>query len=145
MKLCTKSRTEVHAEPSAPRVRESCARRRILTNAATATPPTTSSYPIHSSDEEDNKRLTILVYTFVTTTIVLLVGDIGLAIKLLIYNCMKTKLSPRPPQCLPLGAVCSKVFSERHSYQPVDSLSLLVVSCHVASSVCHYHVWWARV
>ena len=83
----------------------------LLTNAPSAAiaTPTTSSYPMHSSDKEDNKRLTVLVYTFVTTTIVLLVCVIGLAIKL-IYDCMKTKLSPPPPQSLPLGAVCGKVF-----------------------------------
>ena len=101
----------------------------LLTNAPSAAiaTPTTSSYPIHSSEEEDNKRLTILVYTFVTTTIFLLVCVIALAIKL-IYDCMKTKLSPRPPQSLPLGAVVGKISAERHSYQPVkneDSLSLL--------------------
>ena len=101
----------------------------VAPSAATAT-PTTSSNPTHSSDEEDKdevKRLTILVYTFVTTTFVLLVCVIALAIKL-IYDCMKTKLSPRPSQSLPLGAVGGKISAERRSYQPVkneDSASLL--------------------
>ena len=82
-------------------------------------------------DEEDKdkvKCLSILVYTFVTTTIVLLVCVIALAIKL-IYDCMKTKLSPQKSQSLRLGAVNGKVSAddERQNYQPVkkeDSSSL---------------------
>ena len=91
--------------------------------AATNT-PTTCSYPTSTTTLGDDgykdkvKRLTILVYTFVTTTIVLLVCVIALAIKL-IYDCMKTKLSPRPSQSLPLGAIGGKVSAEIHSYQPL--------------------------
>ena len=89
--------------------------------------PTQSSIVCDEEDKDEVKRLTILVYTFVTTTVVLLVCVFALTIKL-IYDCMKTKLLPRPSQSLPLGAVGGKVSAERHSYQPVekeDSSSLL--------------------
>ena len=103
------------------------------TNQPSPDTPTTCSCPTHSSivcddgDKDEVKRLTILVYTFVTTTVVFLVCVIGLTIKL-IYDCMKTKLSPQPSQSLSLGAVSGKSFSGRHSYEPVkneDSSSLL--------------------
>ena len=96
----------------------------------TVTPPAVidTTTLCDEEDKDEVKRLSILVYTFVTTTIVLLVCVIALAIKL-IYDCMKTKLSHQKSQSLRLGAVSGKVSvdDERQNYQPVkkeDSSSL---------------------